>query len=460
VSTPRADSQTISPPTLDPEPRPAWLTGWGGGEPGQALRWTPRDLPQLQAGLPALNGRGAIPRGLGRSYGDAAQRQGGTAIDTSGLRWITLDRRSGVFTAGAGVSLRQLLSVAASRGWIVPVVPGTQHVTVGGAIASDIHGKNHATLGTFSRHVQAIGLLDGGGQLHELEPSSPEFDATVGGMGLTGVIVWARIQLRAVMSSMLSVDTDRAEDLDQVYTRLGEPGGEHRVAWLDLLSPRGPRGVVTRASHLDEGELSGRLATRPARAQIPAWWPAGLLRPATVAAFNELRFRSSPRSERARPEGFAAHMFPLDGLDAWPRLYGPRGFVQYQLVVPRGAEPVIERVLETLRTASVPCYLAVLKDFGPAGPGMLSFPMEGWTLALDLPRAAPGLLPALDRCDALVAEVSGRVYLSKDARLRAEMTRAMYPRLGEWRAVRDRMDPHGLWQSDMGLRTGLVEAVA
>jgi decaprenylphospho-beta-D-ribofuranose 2-oxidase len=422
-------------------------------------RWTPRDLPQLQAGLRRLGSEGAIPRGLGRSYGDAAQRQGGTVIDTSWLRWITLDATTGLLTAGAGVSLRDLLGVSASRGWIVPVVPGTQHVTVGGAIASDIHGKNHGALGTFSRHVRAIGLLTADGQLRELEPGAPgrEFEATVGGMGLTGVIVWARIQLRGVMSSMLSVDTDRAEDLDQVYALLSQPGGEHRVAWLDLLHPDGPRGVVTRAAHLEAGELSARLATRPARARIPSWWPGGLLQPATVAAFNELRFRSSPRTQRAKPEGFAAHMFPLDGLDAWPRLYGREGFVQYQLVVPRGAEPIIERVLDTLRTARVPCYLAVLKDFGPAGSGLLSFPMEGWTLALDLPRSAPNLPPALDRCDQLVAEAGGRVYLSKDARLRPDMTRAMYPRLGEWHEVRDQLDPDGLWQSDLGVRTGLVE---
>jgi decaprenylphospho-beta-D-ribofuranose 2-oxidase len=436
------------------------LTGWGGGEPGQVRRWAPRDLAHLQAGLTRLGGRGAIPRGLGRSYGDAAQRRDGTVIDTSALRWITLDGATGLLSAAAGVSLRELLAVGASRGWIVPVVPGTQHVTVGGAIASDIHGKNHATQGTFSRHVRAIGLLTAEGQLRELEPGTPEFEATVGGMGLTGVIVWARIQLRAVMSSLLSVDTDRAGDLDAVYSLLSQPGGEHRVAWLDLLSPRGPRGVVTRAAHLEEGELSARLATRPARAQVPSWWPAGLLRPAAVAAFNELRFRTTPRSERARPEGFATHMFPLDGLDAWPRLYGPRGFVQYQLVVPRGAESVIERVLETLRVEEVPCYLAVLKDFGPAGAGMLSFPMEGWTLALDLPRAAPALLPALDRCDELVCEAAGRVYLSKDARLGAERTRAMYPRLSAWREVRDRLDPDGLWQSDLGVRTGLVGAGA
>ncbi len=156
-------------------------------------------------------------------------------------------------------------------------------------------------------------------------------------------------------------------------------------------------------------------------------------------------------------ESFGAHMFPLDALAAWPRLYGRRGFVQYQLVVPSGCESVLSAVLEQLRRAAVPCFLSVLKDFGPANDAPLSFPIKGWTLALDLPRAAPGLEPALRRCDELVAAAGGRVYLSKDARLRRDAVRAMYPRLGEWRAVRDRADPERLWRSDLALRTGLVE---
>jgi decaprenylphospho-beta-D-ribofuranose 2-oxidase len=424
----------------------------------QVWRWAPRDAAELQAGLHLLRGGGAIARGLGRSYGDAAHRSGAVVIETTGLRWLWLDPITGLVTTGGGVSLRELLALSVARGWIVPVVPGTQHVTVGGAIASDIHGKNHAALGTFSRHVAALGLLGADGRLRELEPGLPgqQFEATVGGMGLTGVIVWARIQLRRVTSAMLAVDTDRVEDLDQALALLSAPGGEHRVAWMDLLSPRGPRGVVTRASHLEQGELSSRLATRAARAWIPDGWPGGLLRPATVRAFNELRFRASPRRQREKPEGFAAHMFPLDAVHAWPRLYGRTGFMQYQFVVPRGAEAVIERVLERLDRGHLPSYLAVLKDLGPAGDGLLSFPMEGWTLALDLPRAAPGLLHALDACDELVAEAGGRVYLSKDARLGAEMAAAMYPRLDEWRQVRDRLDPDGVWQSDLGVRTGLV----
>jgi decaprenylphospho-beta-D-ribofuranose 2-oxidase len=402
---------------------------------------------------------GSIARGLGRSYGDAAQRCGGLVIETRQLRKVALDVDAGVVTAGAGVTIGGLLATTIRCGWIVPVVPGTQHVSVGGAIASDIHGKNHGGAGTFGRHVHALGLLTADGDVLELQAGDRRFDATVGGMGLTGVILWARIGLRPVNGPMLAVDTDRAPSLDAALELLGAPGGEHRVAWLDLLSGPEPRGIVTRAQHADAGSRPPRArdgATRQAQVTIPRQWPAGVLRPSTVRAFNELRFRRSPRRERGRLQGFGSHMFPLDGVDAWPRLYGPPGLIQYQFVVPRGAELVLRQVVEQLARSSVPCFLAVLKDLGPAGDGVLSFPLAGWTLALDLPRGVPGLDEALERCDELVAEAGGRVYLTKDARLRAEVTQAMYPRLDEWRAVRDELDPERIWCSDLALRIGLA----
>ena len=447
-------------------PEPVRLRGWGGG-PG-ALGWLVRpDRPEaMSAALEAFRRAhglwpGALARGMGRSYGDAAQLAGGLVLDTTRLGGSELDAPEGTVTAGAGVTLGALLARLVPIGWMVPVVPGTQHVSVGGAIAGDIHGKNHGTAGTFGSHVTELGLLTSSGEELLLPAGDPLFDATLGGMGLTGVILWARIRLAPVSSPFLSVDTDRVGDLDGALAALRAPGGPHRVAWLDLLAPgRSPRGIVTRAEHLPASDMPAGArgsATVRSRATVPARWPRAVLRPATVQAFNELRFRRSPASERGRVEPIGPHMFPLDALDAWPRLYGRPGFVQYQLVVPYGAEPVLEDVLSELRRAEVRCYLAVLKDFGEANSAPLSFPLAGWTLALDLPRAAAGLGAALDRCDEHVAAVGGRVYLSKDARLRPDALRAMYPRLEEWRAVRDRADPDGVWRSDLALRTGLVE---
>ncbi len=439
----------------------ARIHGWGGGPGAPVTLLRPESTDELQQAVQALASLGAhaIVRGMGRSYGDAAQLAGGFVIDTGGCRVIELDADRGIVTAQAGATIGELLDQLVPAGWMVPVVPGTQHVSVGGAIASDIHGKNHGTVGTFGTHVTEIGLLTGDGELLELGPDSPLFQATIGGMGLTGAILWARIALMPVSSSVVAVDSDRAEDLDEVLSLLSEPGGSYRVAWVDMLGPRAGRGIVTRADHVESDAVPSRIRAAPtvrARAAVPERWPGGLLRPATVGAFNELRYRAAPRRQRGSLESLGSHLFPLDALDSWSNLYGRDGFHQYQLAVAGDRVDALRAVIEHLRRARIPCFLAVLKDFGPANAAPLSFPFAGWTLTLDLPRAAPGLEPALARCDELLAEASGRVYLTKDARLRPEVVRAMYPRLDEWRAVRDTADQTGLWQSDLGLRTGLV----
>jgi decaprenylphospho-beta-D-ribofuranose 2-oxidase len=439
-----------------PAARDAIVAGWGNGQRARVTIVGPDSVDELRAALRSANSLNALPRGMGRSYGDAAQVSGGLVIETARLKRIELDGHRGTVTAQAGVTLGELLEVVVPAGWMVPVVPGTQHVTVGGAIASDIHGKNHGTAGTFGTHVEAISLLQADGELLQLEPGTADgaFEATLGGMGLTGIVVDARIKLTPVRGAMLSIDTDRVRTLDEALAALKAPGGPHRVAWLDLLCSRPGRGVVTRAEQIDApGE--GAAVVR-SRATVPRGWPAGALRPATVRAFNAVKYASAPRTARGKREPYGRHMFPLDSLEAWPRLYGPRGLHQYQLVVPTGAERVLELVVERLHAERVPCYLAVLKDFGPANDAPLSFPLEGWTLALDIPRAAPGLEPLLRTFDRAVAEAGGRVYLSKDARLRPEMLAAMYPRLGEWRAARDRVDPERVWCSDLARRTGLL----
>jgi decaprenylphospho-beta-D-ribofuranose 2-oxidase len=432
------------------------ITGWGEGRRASVTIVSPDSAEELRAALEPAGHRNALARGMGRSYGDAAQISGGLVIDTTRLKRIELDGAGGTVTAQAGVTIGELLREVVPAGWMIPVVPGTQHVTVGGAIASDIHGKNHGTAGTFGAHVEVISLLRADGELVELQPGTGDgqFEATLGGMGLTGIIMDARVKLSRTRGAMLSVDTDRVRSLDDALAALAGRGGPHRVAWLDLLSAQPGRGVVTRAEHIDApGEGS---AVVRSRATVPRGWPAGVLRPATVRAFNALKYASAPRTERGRPEPLGRHMFPLDSLDAWPRLYGPRGFVQYQLVVPTGSERVLGLIIERLRRGRVPCYLAVLKDLGPANGAPLSFPLEGWTLALDIPRSASGLEPLLQGFDSTVAEAGGRVYLSKDARLSPEPLRAMYPRLDEWRTARNHADPERIWCSDLARRVSLL----
>ena len=466
---PQAESATGAPLSVPAglDLVPAALSGWGGGPRATvtlARPQTPAILHRSLAGSdPSLAGAlagGVIARGMGRSYGDAAQRSGGLVIDTTALRAFELDAERGTVTAQAGATLGELLAGAAPAGWILPTVPGTQHVTLGGAIASDVHGKNHGAVGSFGSHVLALGLLTATGEVLELSPEQ-EGDllrATIGGMGLTGVILWAQIKLRPLTSPSLSVDIDRVSSLDESLAALEQPGGPHRVAWLDLLGRRPVRGVVTRAEHLSDWSLTDAAArvTVGARVTLRPRWPSSLLRPSVVRAHNELRFHLAPKHATGHIEPFGQHMFPLDVLNAWPRLYGETGFVQYQLVLPRGQETALELVLTRLRASTVPCYLAVLKDFGPGNDAPLSFPMQGWTLAMDLPRAAPGLEPLLRGFDELVAAHGGRVYLSKDSRLAPDLLAAMYPRLHEWRAIRDRADPDRLWRSDLSQRIGLL----
>ncbi len=463
-----ADEAMIAGPGASVTPRPAVVSGWGRIAPAAVSSVRPRDVAAARLATltlstgPGGRGRGAIARGMGRSYGDAAQRHGGVVLDTTALTGFELDAERGIVHAEGGVTLGRLLAALERAGWVLPVVPGTQHVSVGGAIAADIHGKNHSAAGTFGAHVDAVVLLTAAGALRELtvEDDPDLLRATVGGMGLTGVIVSASIRLKPLPGPCLSVDTDRVTALDDALALLDGPGGEYRVAWLDLLGPSPARGIVTRAAHLDADPRAGRRrgsTTVNARRAVPHRWSDGLLRPELVRAFNAYRFRSTPRRRTAAPEPYGLHMFPLDGLEAWPRLYGSSGLVQYQFAVPKGREEVLHRVIGRLRGSTVPCYLAVLKDLGPATEAPLSFPLAGWTLALDMPGCAPGLAAMLDTFDEWVVEAGGRVYLAKDGRMRPDVLAAMYPRAGEWRATRDRIDPDGVWSSDLGVRAGLVD---
>jgi decaprenylphospho-beta-D-ribofuranose 2-oxidase len=441
-----------SPPTSSSE----LLTGWGRTAPSAARVVRPRaegDVVALVAGAPS---RGILARGLGRAYGDAAQAAGGAVIDMTALSGIVaVDEHARTVEALAGTSLAALLRALVPRGLFLPVSPGTAQVTLGGAIACDVHGKNHHRDGSLGAHVERLTLATPGGAV-ELGPDSEEFAATTGGMGLTGVVTRATLRLLPIASGRIRVDTDRAADLDELLALMtaGDDAYRYSVAWVDALARGGRlgRGVLTRGDHAEDGELA--YSPRPALA-APPWAPAGLLNRASIGAFNTLFFHRAPRRERGRLQPLSAFFHPLDGIRAWNRLYGPRGFVQYQVVVPFGSEAVLRELLERLSAAGAASFLAVLKRFGPAGSGHLSFPAPGWTLALDIPAAQPGLARLLDDLDERVAGAGGRVYLAKDGRLRPDLVAAMYPRLGEWRAVRDRLDPGRALRSDLDRRLGL-----
>ncbi|WP_274561508.1 FAD-binding oxidoreductase [Streptomyces spiramyceticus] len=451
------------------------VTGWGRTAPTTARLIRPRSYEEAAAAVvecAAHGARGGIARGLGRAYGDAAQNAGGSVLDMTGLDRIRrIDAEAGVVVCDAGVSLHRLMEVLLPLGWFVPVTPGTRYVTVGGAIGADIHGKNHHGSGSFSRHVLSFDLLTADGEVRTVPSGTDLFDATAGGMGLTGVILSATVQLLPVETSLMCVDTERASDLDDLMARLTADDHRYRysVAWIDLLA-RGAstgRSVLTRGEHAPLDALPSRarrspLAFSPGRLPAaPRFVPDGLLGRTTVGLFNELRYRTAPRARRTGEiQKLSAFFHPLDGVPHWNRLYGRSGFVQYQFVVGYGQEDALRRIVRRISSCTgggrgCPSFLAVLKWFGDGDPGWLSFPMPGWTLALDIPANLSGLGAFLDELDEEVAAAGGRVYLAKDSRLRPEMLAPMYPKLARFRALRAELDPLGVFTSDLSRRLSL-----
>ncbi|MEU5977111.1 FAD-binding oxidoreductase [Streptomyces sp. NPDC047315] len=459
-----ADTRTT--PTTDVDDPFVSVTGWGRTAPTTGYLWRPRTPEQAAAAVRSWGARGGIARGLGRAYGDAAQNAGGCVLDMTGLDRIhSVDAASGTVVCDAGVSLHRLMEVLLPLGWFVPVTPGTRHVTVGGAVGADIHGKNHHVSGAFTRHVSALDLLTADGSVQTVGPGSELFDATAGGMGLTGVVLAAALRLHPVETAYMLVDTERAVDLDDAMARLSATDHRYRysVAWIDLLA-RGRatgRSVLTRGDHAPLAALPPRLARsplafRPGRLPAaPEGVPRGLLNRTTVGLFNEFWYRKAPRSRTGQVQRLTSFFHPLDGVPHWNRIYGRDGFVQYQFVVAHGQEEALRRVVRRIARRGCPTFLAVLKRFGPGDAGWLSFPMPGWTLALDVPAGLSGLGALLDELDEEVAGAGGRVYLAKDSRLRPELLAQMYPRLADFRALRARVDPRGVFTSDLSRRLGL-----
>jgi decaprenylphospho-beta-D-ribofuranose 2-oxidase len=452
-----------TPPTTAPG-RAVTLTGWGRIAPSTAT-WAEPPTAQAAAELLDGTGKGAmIARGLGRSYNNAAQSAGGTVISTARLnRIISLDPETGVVIAQAGVSLEDLMVAGLPHGWFVPVSPGTRKVSIGGAIAADVHGKNHHVAGSFASHVTELDLIIPGGELRTVTPDSELFWATAGGMGLTGFITQATIQLKKVETSRVRVDTFRTADIDETMAVLTEHDTTYgyTVAWSDSTA-RGKalgRSVITSGDFASPADLPAgedAFAFDPrARLGVPGIVPPGLLNRYSIAAANEVWYRKAPKSRAGEIQAIGQFFHPLDGVRNWNRVYGPGGFRQYQYVIPFGAEDAVRRSFAMVSAAHAPSFVTVLKRFGAADPGLLSFPVPGWTLALDFPARTPGLALLLDALDRLVVSQGGRVYLAKDSRVAAATLEQMYPRLEEFRKIRAGLDPAGTLASDLSRRLGI-----
>jgi FAD/FMN-containing dehydrogenase len=387
----------------------------------------------------------------GRSYGDSCLNDGGTLLDVRRLdRLIAFDSATGRLRCEAGVTLAEILALAVPRGWFLPVVPGTRWVSVGGAIANDIHGKNHHRAGTFGRHVTALELARSSGERLQCGPADPLFQATVGGLGLTGLILSAELQLRPVPGAGIAVEQVRFPSLDGFFELAADDHAwEYTVAWVDCLAGGSGlgRGIYLRGEHVAlDGPLPDVLDAT--RLHVPASPPASLVNGLTVRAFNAAYYRRQLRQRQQMTVPYPGFFFPLDAVSDWPRLYGRRGFLQYQCVVPDqpGGGP-IRSILGRISRSGEAASLAVLKRFGDVpSPGWLSFPRSGLTLAVDLAHRGAGTLALLEDLDAIVREAGGAVYPAKDARMSARSFAAFFPAADRLEAVRDPRFSSTFWR--------------
>lgn len=430
------------------------LSGWGRYPLAEAAVVRPSTASQCVRVLddvPSL-----ITRGCGRSYGDSSLAA--TVLETPALdHFLAFDQATGLLTCEAGVTLQTILQTFVPKGWFLPVTPGTRFVTVGGAIASDVHGKNHHVDGSFCDHVTEIELLLGNGERLVTSPvDEPElFRATCGGMGLTGVILKATFRMKSIRSSAICETTIKTPDLDGVLSAFEENAAStYSVAWIDCLA-RGRslgRSLLMLGEHAESGPLTGQ---RTKQRSIPFDMPSTLLNRGTVQLFNAFYYGKVRSGRHTKQVHFEPYFYPLDALAHWNRLYGKQGFVQYQFVLPRevgarGLRAMLERIASSGRGS----FLAVLKAFGKGNQNLLSFPMEGYTLALDF-KADPGVFELLADLDRQVLDNGGRIYLTKDARMSESTFKSGYPNWKRFQAIRERYHALGKFESLQSRRLGL-----
>ena len=449
-----------------PRPLPTSLAGWGNNLRADCLLAEP-ELPG--EAVASLDRAGTVARGLGRSYGDAALNGGGQVLGLRKLdRFLAFDEATGTLTCEAGVSLDEIIRNFAPRGWFPMITPGTKFVTVGGCIANDVHGKAHHVQGCFSASVDAMTVLLASGAVVDAsrETNSDLFWGTFGGMGLLGVVLTATMRLRRIETTFFRQRSIKVGDLAEMLAALDEQDKTfpYSVATIDVLATGAQlgRGVITVGDHARRDELPTGLAADPLRVSgppkvtVPFVLPDLIMNRLSIRAANAFVQRTQAgKAPIGHYEGF---FYPLDMIAHWNRGYGRRGFAQYQFVIPfDDGLPRMREILGAILTAGELPVLNVLKRFGKESGGVLSFPREGYTLAIDFPIRA-NTVALLRRLDAMVLAAGGRVYLGKDAYLEAATFRAMYPALDRWLAIKAKYDPEGVFTSDLGRRVGLVPA--
>jgi decaprenylphospho-beta-D-ribofuranose 2-oxidase len=445
------------------------LTGWGRTAPSVAAVLSTRDPDEIAKAVANAGDRGVIARGLGRSYGDNAQNGGGLVIDMTVLNQIhSINADTRLVDVDAGVNLDQLMKAALPFGLWVPVLPGTRQVTIGGAIACDIHGKNHHSEGSFGNHVRSMELLTADGQIRHLTPAGEDaelFWATVGGNGLTGIMLRATIEMTPTETAYFINDGDNTANLDETiafHSDGSEANYTYSSAWFDAISPppKLGRAAITRGRLALRDELPKKLAKNPLKFDapqlmtVPDIFPNGLMNKLTLSTIGELYYLRGGHY-RGKIQNLTQFYHPLDLLGEWNRGYGPAGFAQYQFVVPPSAVEEFKQIIRDIQASGHYSALNVFKLFGPGNQAPLSFPMPGWNVCLDFPMKH-GVNKLLNELDRRLLEFGGRLYTGKDSRTTAETFHAMYPRIDEWIAVRRKVDPLQVFASDMARRLELL----
>ncbi len=423
----------------------------------------PKNLAEIKELIKKSNKSSLISRGSGRSYGDSAQISNSSVIDLSNFKTIIVNKSTRLVRVGAGVVIEELLNVIIPQGFFLPITPGTRKITIGGAIAADVHGKNHRIDGSFGNYIHSILLVDGKGNLRRLSPLDKnkservKFWATIGGMGLTGVIIEAKIRLIPITTTQLNVVKYRLNDINSIMDKMitNERNYKYNVAWIDYFNS-GFRGILNSANHLENRNFSNKsnnLIYHPmSLLTVPSVFPGGLINKFTVRVYNYILYNKNINRITKNRVSLNSFFYPLDAIQNWNYLYGSHGLIQYQFVIPDYSSFFIKEALNILRKASIPAFLVVLKRFGKGNPGLLSFPKAGWSLAVDMPANIPNIYSLLDKLDSKLVAAGGRIYLAKDIRQSPEIFRASYPALKKWKAIKKELDPRCVFMSDLGKR--------
>jgi len=430
------------------------IYGWGRYPQQDAYLHVPPSSASLE--FTAKQQDSVLARGMGRSYGDSANAL--NVLQTTYINhFIEFDKATGKLTAEAGITLREILEIIVPSGWFLPVTPGTSFVTLGGAIASDVHGKNHHLAGTFGQHVTSLNILLGTGEVVTASPQhhADLFHATCGGMGLTGIIISATIQLLPIKSSFISQETIKADCIEAACEAFeSNTNATYSVAWIDCLSKGKSlgRSVIMLGEHAAQGGLDIDIRQK---VSVPFPTPSALLNSLTMKAFNTAYWHKSKNNE-TQTVTLMPYFYPLDAIGEWNRLYGKKGFVQFQCVLPKiDGVSNMRKLLTEISNSGEGSFLAVLKQFGTANENLLSFPIEGYTLALDF-KASETAIKTVKRLEDMVVDMGGRLYLTKDAVMQESTFKATYPNWEKFEAIRERYGAVGKFSSSQSKRLGLA----